>query len=875
MPEARVLAAILAAALTTAVMGQSGAPGTTRRDPSVSLVADTTLGRASRHGVEQLHAALRARGWAVQLAPSAEAATGDRLLVVGTTAGNGAAARLRRQAGLALPSAAESLSIRNTQLLGRPALVLCGADDRGLMYAALDVADRIGWTTDSANPFAAVRDIEESPSVVERSLSVYTMNRAYWESRFYDERYWARYLDTLAASRFNRLLIIFGYENGGFLAPSYPYFFDTPGFPGVRMVNLTPQQQQRNLASLNRLIEMAHDRGLAVGLGLWDHIYRAGVQTGGAEWVADYKDRAVPNSVQGLAAENLSEYTLASLKRLLALVPEVDSLQFRVHEESGLKREEMESFWRAVFQHVKRERPGMLLEARAKGTPDSIIEAALALGVNLRVETKFWMEQMGLPFHPTHVNPPNQRDRRHGYADLLRYPQRYQMNWRLWNGGTSRLLLWADPDYVRRYSKATLLYNSPNWDVNEPLATKMEAQHPDAPPFDLLQAQYRYYDYEFERYWHFFQIWGRLGYNPDTPAEIWQHQFQRRFGTAAAPHVEAALHRASQVLPMIVASVYPYSLFPTTRGWAERQSLGATLAQYAKNEGSDVQQFESFEEAARRIASRGSTPRRTPETTSRWFDRTADAILSSVERADAVIGDRRGNEFDSTITDLRILANLARFHARRSLAAVQYNLFGVTGNVAALDEAIAGERGAIDAWRGMVLAAGDRYAFNLAMGACSFDLCGHWRDELVKLENGFAQLQQQRLGAAAMSESGPRATGPSLTTPDSMPPEIEHEPIRTAPAHRLLRITAHVTDASGVRSVRLRYRHVTQFEDYETLDMQPISGRPGSYTAIVPAEALSPQWDFMYFIEAIDAAGNGTIWPDLAREMPYVIVKVQ
>ncbi len=32
---------------------------------------------------------------------------------------------------------------------------------------------------------------------------------------------------------------------------------------------------------------------------------------------------------------------------------------------------------------------------------------------------------MGLPFHPTHVHPQDQHNRRHGYADLLRYPQRY------------------------------------------------------------------------------------------------------------------------------------------------------------------------------------------------------------------------------------------------------------------------------------------------------------------------------------------------------------------------------------------------------------------------------------------------------------------
>lgn len=62
-----------------------------------------------------------------------------------------------------------------------------------------------------------------------------------------------------------------------------------------------------------------------------------------------------------------------------------------MHEESGLKREEMDDFWRVVFEHVQRQKPGMLLEARAKGMPDSVLDIALAQGVNLRVETKHWM----------------------------------------------------------------------------------------------------------------------------------------------------------------------------------------------------------------------------------------------------------------------------------------------------------------------------------------------------------------------------------------------------------------------------------------------------------------------------------------------------
>jgi len=99
------------------------------------------------------------------------------------------------------------------------------------------------------------------------------------------------------------------------------------------------------------------------------------------------------------------------------------------------------------------------------------------------------------------------------------------------------------------------------------------------------------------------------------------------------------------------------------------------------------------------------------------------------------------------------------------------------------------------------------------------------------------------------------------------------ERIPRVPPLQPVRIVANVTDPSGVASVRLRYRHVTQFEDYETLEMQPM-GEPGQYAATVPGDFFVPQWDFMYFIEAINKAGNGVMWPDLSKEMPYVIVKL-
>ena len=873
-PVAPILKRMLAVAAGVSCLLALFPPLAFAADPMVSLVISGDAAKPVQYGLGKLRGALQAKEASVEEVASLQQANGKAVVVAGLASGAGDAARLIAELKLSPPQEPESLLIRRFNRDGKTVLLVAGADACGLMYALLDAADRVGWAESAQQPFSEVRDTEEKPYAPERALSIYTFNRAYWERRFYDEAYWARYLDVLAQNRFNSLVLIFGYENGGFLAPCYPYFFDVEGFPGVRMVGITPEQQQRNLAALNRLIQMAHDRGVKFTAGIWDHIYRGGVQGGGIPGAEEATRKPTPGLVWGVTAENLVPYTKAALAQFVKEVPALDAIQFRMHDESGLKNNEQEAFWRDLFQRMKTTAPSLRLDLRAKGLPDSVIQSALDVGVPFRITTKYWMEQMGLPFHPTHINRQNQFDRRHSYADMLRYPQRYQMHWRLWNGGTARVLLWGDPDYARRFVESTRLYDGAGFEVNEPLCTKMEAQAHDAPPFDLLSPQHRYYDYEFERYWHFFQVFGRLGYNTNTPPENWGREFEKRFGKEAAPYVAEGLHRASWVLPRIVASCYPYAAFPMTRGWAEKQRLG-DLPDYARAEGSDLQQFANLDEEAQLLLERGETAKIRPAANSRWFTQTASDINAQVAAADKRIGGYRNKEFDSTITDLKILANLALFHSRRIPAAVSYRLFERTKDPKALDDAIAGEQNAITAWRQLVTAAGDFYADDLMMGVRGANLCGHWKDELTALDQGFAALERRRqdLRADPAAKPAPRVQ-PSAITGDGTAPQVIHHPVLSSPAGKPLTITARVLDPAGVKWVRVRYRSVNQHQDYLALTMVP-TGDKDEYRAVIPLQDIPPTWDLMYFIEAMDKDGNGRIHPDLSKETPYVVVRLQ
>src|ERR1035441_299337 len=292
----------------------------------VALVIEGELAPPARHGLAKLQDALRAKGYEI----AADAAQADYVILAGT--GASAAAQL----GAPVPAGREALTIWRGRYLDKPAIVLSGGDASGLMYAALDTADRIGWS--AGDPFQYVRNTTEKPYLAERGVSMYTMQRAYFESRLHDEAHWKRYFDTLAADRINTFAVIFGYENGGFMAPLYPFFFDVEEFPGVEMVGITKPEQARNTAAFQTMIRLAHERGIAVTAGIWDHIYRGGVQGGGIPGASQNAGQRVPGLVWGVTAENLAAYTKAALRRFLEVFPELDAIQFRMHDESGLKQ---------------------------------------------------------------------------------------------------------------------------------------------------------------------------------------------------------------------------------------------------------------------------------------------------------------------------------------------------------------------------------------------------------------------------------------------------------------------------------------------------------------------------------------------------------
>lgn len=169
--------------------------------PQVSIVVGDAAVKPVRHGIDKLEFALRERGVPYEEVPSLKMATGAAVVVAGTVSDPGPLAQLLAEQKLAPQAELEAFLIRKFNRDGKTLVLASGGDARGAMYALFDIAERVEWAPAASNPFVEVRDTDEKPFAPERALSLYTFNRAYWESRFFDEAYWARYLDLLAWNR--------------------------------------------------------------------------------------------------------------------------------------------------------------------------------------------------------------------------------------------------------------------------------------------------------------------------------------------------------------------------------------------------------------------------------------------------------------------------------------------------------------------------------------------------------------------------------------------------------------------------------------------------------------------------------------------------
>src|SRR5207249_480890 len=119
----------------------------------------------------------------------------------------------------------------------RSVLLVSGSDERGVVYALLELADQIRLADEPLILLRNLAPITEQPANVIRSVARCFVSDLEDMAWFNDRSFWQRYLTMLAAQRFNRFSLTFGigydFTTGirdCYFHFAYPFLLAVPGY---------------------------------------------------------------------------------------------------------------------------------------------------------------------------------------------------------------------------------------------------------------------------------------------------------------------------------------------------------------------------------------------------------------------------------------------------------------------------------------------------------------------------------------------------------------------------------------------------------------------------------------------------------------------
>ena len=684
----------------------------------VTVVVDGAIGPPSTFGLNQLLQSFQTSGITVNQTGSFEQADTHKVILLGTQMNSALIQDWIRSGSLELSGKKESLAVKKMAQDGKDILVLAGADERGLMYALLEIAQQVESLEDTAEWFTSLKEAAESPAVPVRSMAVLLHNEDCEKEWYYSKEYWQDYFGMLAADRWNTFNLIFSHQTP-YLSPLYAFHVKIKEHPEVRAIGLSEEQREKNLKMLQTISSLAAERGIDFTLGIWQQI----------AWEGENQGSRQESMVRGLTRKNMHSYTYLALKTLLEQCPEIKTVQLRINHESGIDYGEQTEFYRdAVFKAIQDCARPVLLESRNVGLLVETIQASVDMGLPIRVSHKYWGEHMVFPYHPTRLMWT------YSYGDWLKYPQLYANIFQVWSLGSHRLLLWGDPEYVRRFAPTTTFQNSSGFEICAPLSQKGYGNAPGA--WRIFRHREReFYRWEYERYWSTYRLFGRLSYNPDAGDDIWMRELRQRFGRKAAPSIAKAYRSASRILPYILGSAtFDYNM----GSWAEKD-MGGLINFFIHFISYNESRISGFEEFTSRTLEGIYSAKLTPPDIADRLERLADDCEQALNEAEGKIGGPN-KEFWATQHDFLILSGMARYFSRKLRAAVNLSFYYALGDLSLLKKAVTQAEEGLRIWKGLSAVAEEIYSPNLVMGTGSH---GHWTDNTSFVENDLKQLRDQ------------------------------------------------------------------------------------------------------------------------------------
>lgn len=845
----------------------------------------------------ELKTALETQGSTVRIVARIVDAAVNEFCVLASGIKASLAQLILNQSSLTAPTEPESLCLFQAGIKGRQVLLAGGTDERGLVYAVTELADRVQCLATGRSALEFVEPVIERPASRIRSMLRGFNSEVEDKVWFYDQAFWRSYLTMLVTSRINRLSFAMGmgYNSvnrvtDGYLVFPYPFFVAISGFD-VHAKGLSNEERIHNLATLKFIGEECARRGLDLQLGIW---------------TLAYKYNNSPNAtylIEGLTDSTHAAYCRDALAAILREVPAVTGITFRVHSESGIPKGNG-SFWKTQFSAIAECGRRVEIDMHAKNMEPETLEVALATGQPTVVSPKYCGEHMGLPYHQASIRDfemvpadeftdtgsgiliGNRLFTRYGYADFLAENRTWDVVFRIWPG-TQRFLLNGDPAIFAGYGRNAAFCGAAGIELSEPLHFKGRMGS------GIAGGRCVYADlslaprYGFEKYLYTYRLWGRLGYNPNENPEVWRRSLNRTFGSAATA-VESALAPISRVLPLITLAHAPsadcmiywpeiYTNMPIADTNMKQPYHDTQSPRLFGNTSSfDPQLFQSPDECGDTLVAGRASGKYSPLEVAQWLEDIADAALTHITSARSQLGASASTpEFRRVEEDVLIQRGLALFFAGKLRCAVLWRIYTLTGNPVAGDAAIARYTEGREAWATMAERAKGIYRSDITYGTKT--LCGHWLDRIPAFDEDIADLRTRlKIPVTPAAKVDPVAVGRVLKIVNAKPirPSVsaQHVPATRFRSAQPLPLSLHIKSRTP-RWVMLYYRHVNEAERWQSVVLM----RKGNvFQGEIPADYTDKRYPLQYYFEVETGPAEATLLPLLASDLanvPYYVVR--
>jgi len=441
------------------------------------------------------------------------------------------------------------------------ALAIEGGDARGLVYGALAAAEALRDGTRLED----LRERREAPRLAFRAVKFNTPWDSYRPSSALDQhdatardlRFWEAFLDMLVENRFNAISL--------WTMHPFTYMIRPRNFPEASP--WTPAQQQEWRQLYRGIFRMAKERGLDTYVVHWSiFVSEAFAKAHGVAKESFYPHYYVP----GDRSEVVKRYLRESVTQTLEEYPDLDG--FGVSQGEGMAgmtpverqqwvdevliagmlaaKRPVKLVYRAPFSSGTSSDPGV-----SRSVEETTRAAIERLGS--RFSGPVWVE---MKFNWSHAHSTTKLVKVHGGPLGDTYfeppPSNYEVVWTARNEDFFALR-WGVPGFVREHVARNA---APSYVGGYFVGS--ETYIPALDYFTAVDEPVRW-RWAFERQWLFYQLWGRLLYDPATPDAVFEAGFVRRYGEKARVLLRAyALASATQLrLASLYDSRWDFTLY--------------------------------------------------------------------------------------------------------------------------------------------------------------------------------------------------------------------------------------------------------------------------------------------------------------------------